>query len=280
MTGPYPPGGPPDTEATQRLPVQPGPYPGPPTAGPQQLPFQQPYADAWAATGQQYPSAPPLPAGPPPRRGPATGTVVALVLAGVVLLGLIGGGVALISNRSATPTDRAAPLDTVPVPTPPVVPTYPGLPNSEVAVSLPAVIDGHRQINNQYAQQLVGGLRRQLQTNPAFSSDADVGIYGDSGEALPAFLVAASTTDLDPELTLAGLALGMQQSAGAEPIDFKEQSPGPLGGSMRCAQSGQQFTVCLWGVEGAFGINIVYGEAIGDAAATTVRVRQAVETHS
>jgi hypothetical protein len=38
--------------------------------------------------------------------------------------------------------------------------------------------------------------------------------------------------------------------------------------------------VCLWGVEGAFGINIVYGEAIGDAAATTVRVRQAVETHS
>ena len=72
----------------------------------------------------------------------------------------------------------------------------------------------------------------------------------------------------------------MQQSAGAQGITFVDQPAGPLGGTMRCAANGQAFTVCIWGTDGAFGMNMVYNQDLAGAAATTLLVREAVEVHA
>jgi hypothetical protein len=58
-----------------------------------------------------------------------------------------------------------------------------------------------------------------------------------------------------------------------------EQPAGPLGGTMRCAEAAG-FTVCMWGVEGPFGMNMVYGQGLVQSAVTTVRMREAVEIHA
>ena len=276
MTVPHRPGGPPapDPDRTRPLAGHQPPYPGPP-----QPPYAAPYAQQYPDPAQTWAQYPPLPSGPGRRPGPSTGKLVALIVAGVVLLGAIGGGIALLSGRGATPVDLAGPGSAArPSTEAPALP-LPSGDGAVVTVALPTVIDGHQQIDNKYSRQLVDSLRRQL-ASTAGTGEPAVGIYGDTGDPTPAFLVAASTTDLDPELTLSGLALGMQQSAGAQQIDFQDQPAGPLGGSLRCAENGPTFTVCLWGVDGAFGINIVYGEALSRAAATTLRVRQAVEKHA
>ncbi len=278
---PYPPSAYPHPQAPYS---QPGnaqaAYPQQPN--PQQHPYPQP--DPWSGPGQTSVLGPPPGGRPgggrPPGRGPSTGVIVALVVAGVVFLGLIGGGIALIANRDTAPTDQAAPLDPGSPTTLPESPLLDPPTGGAVTVAMPRVIDGHTQIDNRYAKQLVDGLRKQLESNPAGTGDAVVGIFGETTDPLPAFLVAATTTDQDPELILTGVAAGMQQSAGTTQLDFVDKPAGPLGGSMRCAESTQQFTACIWGTEGAFGINIVYGEGVTKAAATTVRVRQAVEIHS
>ena len=175
------------------------------------------------------------------------------------------------TDRAATPTDTAvtSPDNTAPAIDPAVSPV--------VSVALPTTIDGHQQIDNQYAKQLAETLRQQLVATG--SDNAVVGLYGDSGQQ-PAFLVAASTTTYDSDLLLTGLAAGMQQSARAEGINFVDQPAGPLGGTMRCATNGPAFTVCIWGVDGAFGMNMVYNQDVAGAAATTLRVREAVEVHA
>jgi hypothetical protein len=280
------------------------PYPGQPFPG-QQAPYppashpQAPYPQAGYAQGP-YQQQPPYPRQPPyqqqqtyqqqppypqrqpapPRRGPSTGVIVGLVVAGVVLLGLLGGGVALLATRDGAPTGQTAPLNPGSPTAPPDGPLFTPPVGDQVTVTMPSVVDGQPQIDNRYAKELVDGLRQQLESNPAGTGQAVVGVFGKASSPLPAFLVAATATDQDPELVLSGVAAGMQQSAGAQELDFVDSPAGPLGGRMRCAENGAQFTACLWGTEGAFGINIVYGERLAEAAATTVRVRQVVEIHS
>jgi len=194
---------------------------------------------------------------------------VAFVLVGFLLLALFGGGVLMMAGASA-PGDLAAPADTVSAP---AEDASPG--ESIVTVALPTTVDGRQQIDNPYAKQLVDTMREQMAATA--SADAVVGLYANPDQS-PAFLVAASTTTYDSELLLTGMAAGMQQSA-AQGVTFVDQPAGPLGGTMRCAET-EGVTVCLWGVGGAFGMNMVYNENLADAAATTLRVREAVEIHS
>jgi hypothetical protein len=39
-------------------------------------------------------------------------------------------------------------------------------------------------------------------------------------------------------------------------------------------------TTCMWTVDGAFGMNMVFQQDLAQAAATTLRVRDAVEVHA
>ena len=284
MTRPDSWGGPPPTDAGRPWPATAA-YPNPPFPGagqpagfgPQQAyrPYPPPpYPGAWGGAGQQFPPGPPLPPAPA-GRAPTTRRILGFILSGMLLLGLVGAAIAVISNSGTTSADRAAaPTDTAP--TPGGLPSAAGV-EPVVSVSLPPTIDGHQQIDNQYAQQLAETLRQQLVATG--SDNAVVGLYGDAGQQ-PAFLVAASTTAYDSDLLLTGLAAGMQQSAGAEGINFVDQPAGPLGGTMRCATNGPAFTVCIWGVDGAFGMNMVYDQDLAGAAATTLKVREAVEVHA
>jgi hypothetical protein len=194
----------------------------------------------------------------------------------MLLLGLVGAAIMVISRSGTSSADRVAtPTDTAST-TPDGIGSAAGG-SPVVSVALPPTIDGNQQIDNQYAKQLAETLRQQLVATG--SDNAVVGLYGDAGQQ-PAFLVAASTTSYDSDLLLTGLAAGMQQSAGAEGITFVDQPAGPLGGTMRCATNGPALTVCIWGVEGAFGMNMVYNQDLAGAAATTLKVREAVEVHA
>ena len=119
---------------------------------------------------------------------------------------------------------------------------------------------------------------RQL-LEAAGSSKAVAGMYGDPGQP-PAFLVVAGTysTD-DPDLLITSMAAGIQNSLGAENLTFVDQPAGPLGGLMRCAEH-KPTAICIWAVDGAFGMNTLPEQDLTQAGATTARVREAVEIHS
>jgi len=244
-------------------PVQP-PYP----AYPQQQPYpphqqtypQHPgYANSWAKQGGPFPPAP-LPATRRPRTGPSTGKIVAFALAGILMIGLLGAAVLLVTGTRTIPglSPSAAPAATA------------------VTMSLPPVVDGHPLIDNESSRQLVDAARQQL---AAVSANPVVGMYGDPGQ-LPAFVIVAGTTTAgSPDQVLTGMAAGFQQSLGSQELNFVDQPAGPLGGTMRCAEQAPM-TTCMWTVDSAFGMNMVFQQDLAQAAATTLRVREAIETHT
>ena len=142
-------------------------------------------------------------------------------------------------------------------------------------MSLPPVVDGHPLIDNESSRQLVDAARQQL---AAVSANPVVGMYGDPGQ-LPAFVIVAGTTTAgSPDQVLTGMAAGFQQSLGSQELNFVDQPAGPLGGTMRCAEHAPM-TTCMWTVDGAFGMNMVFQQDLAQAAATTLKVREAIETH-
>jgi hypothetical protein len=271
-------GGPPFAGAQQWGPGAPHPgqpYPGqyPPPGGPR--PPYPPHPAPWPGAGQHF--APP----PPARRSGSGRRPLVLVLAGLVVLALLGGGGLLMSGAIGA-RDQAAPV--VPVSAPaanpgPAVPDAPAVEpspaGSNVTIALPPTIDGRQQLDSPFAKALVDPMREQLAATA--SADAVVGLYGNPDQS-PAFLVAASTTTYDTEQLLTGMAAGMQESAPGN-VAFVDQPAGPLGGTMRCAET-DGMSMCLWGADGTFGMNMVYNQNLADAAATTLRVREAVEKRS
>ncbi len=228
---------------------------------PHQQPYPQhpAYANSWGQQGGPFPPAP-LPAAPRPRTGSSTGKIVAFALAGILMVGLLGAAVLLATGTRTIPglTPSAAPAA------------------KAVTMSLPPVVDGHPLIDNEASRQLVDAARQQL---AAVTSDSVVGMYGDAGQ-LPAFVIIAGTTTAgNPDAVLTGMASGFQQSLGSEELNFVDQPAGPLGGTMRCAEHAPM-TTCMWTVDGAFGMNMVFQQDLAQAAATTLRVREAIETHA
>jgi hypothetical protein len=229
----------------------------------QPYPAQQAYPSAWAQPARPFPPAPIAPAAAPrPRTGPSAGRILVYALVGILMGGLLGGALLLLTGNG-----------TVPGGAPSV-----GSPAAQVVtMSLPPVVDGHPQIDDEYSRQLVDAAKQQL---AAVTPNAVVGMYGDAGQP-PAFVViAGTTTSGDPDLVLTGMAAGFQQSLGVQGLEFVDQPAGPLGGTMRCAQQ-TPMTTCMWTVDGAFGMNMVFQQQdLAQAAATTLRVRDAIEVHA
>ena len=176
------------------------------------------------------------------------------------MIGLLGAAVLLVTGTRTIPglTPSAAPAATA------------------VTMSLPPVVDGHPLIDNESSRQLVDAARQQL---AAVSANPVVGMYGDPGQ-LPAFVIVAGTTTAgSPDQVLTGMAAGFQQSLGSQELNFVDQPAGPLGGTMRCAEHAPM-TTCMWTVDGAFGMNMVFQQDLAQAAATTLKVREAIETHT
>ena len=221
---------------------------------------QQAYPNSWAAQSGPFPPAPLAPVAARPRTGTSTGKVIGITLAVLLLAGLLGGAVLLVTGRATIPgvTPSAAPAATA------------------VTMSLPPVVDGHPLIDNESSRQLVDAAKQQL---AAVSANPVVGMYGDAGQ-LPAFVIVAGTTTAgSPDQVLTGMAAGFQQSLGSGELTFVDQPAGPLGGTMRCAEH-TPMTTCMWTVDGAFGMNMVFQQDLAQAAATTLKVREAIETHT
>jgi hypothetical protein len=251
------------------------PVPGPQPPYPPYPPYppHQGYAYSWAGPSQSFPPGPP-PAGVVPRAPqaptkPSIGKLLAFGLAGLLVVGLLGGALLRLAGSSTAPAGQAAPAGTAG--------TAPSAAAPVVTMSLPPAIDGHPQIDNQYSRQLIDAERQQLQ---AISPNAVIGMYGDSGQP-PAFVVVAgtTTTSQDPDLVLTGIAAGFQNSLDSQNVVFVDQPAGPLGGKMRCAQHSPMVT-CIWSVGNAFGMNMMVEQDLAQGAATTLRVRDAIETHS
>ena len=176
------------------------------------------------------------------------------------MIGLLGAAALLVTGSRTIPglTPSAAPAATA------------------VTMSLPPVVDGHPLIDNESSRQLVDAARQQL---AAVSANPVVGMYGDPGQ-LPAFVIVAGTTTAgSPDQVLTGMAAGFQQSLGSQELNFVDQPAGPLGGTMRYAEHAPM-TTCMWTVDGAFGMNMVFQQDLAQAAATTLKVREAIETHA
>ena len=230
-------------------------------------PPQQGYPSAWAQPSRPFPPAPITPAGgfpgaPRPRTGPSAGRILVYALVGILMGGLLGGALLLLTGSGTVP-GGAPSLGSTAAPV--------------VTMSLPPVVDGHPQIDDEYSRQLVDAAKQQL---AAVTPNPAVGMYGDPGQP-PAFVViAGTTTSGDPDLVLTGMAAGFQQSLGAQGLEFVDQPAGPLGGTMRCAQQTPMLT-CMWTVDGAFGMNMVFQQQdLAQAAAATLRVRDAIEVHA
>ena len=228
----------------------------------QPYPPHQAYSNPWGQPNRPFPSAPIPPAVPRPRAKPSAGKLVALALAGFLLVGLLGGAILYITGTVAVPG---------------VTPAADSAATKVVTMSLPPVVDGHPQIDNEYSRQLVDAAKQQL---AAVTSNPVVGMYGDPGQP-PAFVIIAGTTNAgSPDMVLTGMAAGFQQSLGSQELTFVDQPAGPLGGTMRCAEHSPMAT-CMWSVDGAFGMNMVFQQDLAQAAATTLRVREAIsETHT
>jgi hypothetical protein len=242
-------------------------------------PFPSPAASPPASYQpyQSHPgySYPPDGSGPPPtavvpdaqqrRTKPFRGRLVLLsALAGLFVVALLGRG--LLTAESATAPDPVEAAGTAADQGTPVV-----------TMSLPPVIDGQPQIDNQYSREMVDSMRQEIQ---GFVPDAVIGLYGDPGQP-PAFMVMAGSVpaaSADPDLVISGFATGFQGSLG-ETVDFVDQPAGPLGGKMRCAEHPAMAT-CVWSVSGAFGVTMTFEQDLTTAAATALVVREAVETHS
>jgi hypothetical protein len=209
-----------------------------------------------------FPPAPIAPAAAPrPRTGPSAGRILVYALVGILMGGLLGGALLLLTGNGTVP--GGAPSVASPA-------------AQVVTMSLPPVVDGHPQIDDEYSRQLVDAAKQQL---AAVTPNPVVGMYGDPGQP-PAFVViAGTTTSGDPDLVLTGMAAGFQQSLGVQGLEFVDQPAGPLGGTMRCAQQ-TPMTTCMWTVDGAFGMNMVFQQDLAQAAETTLRVRDAVEVHA
>lgn len=246
--------------AQQPYPAYTQPYPQQPYPPHQQAHPQHPgYANSWGRQGGPFPPAP-LPPATRSRTGPSTGKIVAFALAGILMVGLLGAAAMLITGTRTVPglTPSAAPAA------------------AAVTMSLPPVVDGHPLIDNESSRQLVDAARQQL---AAVSANPVVGMYGDPGQ-LPAFVIVAGTTTAgSPDQVLTGMAAGFQQSLGSQELTFVDQPAGPLGGTMRCAEQ-TPMTTCMWTVDGAFGMNMVFQQDLAQAAATTLKVREAIETHA
>ena len=227
----------------------------------QSYPQQQAYSNSWGQPSRPFPSAPMAPAASRSRPKPSVGKLVALALAGFLMVGLLGGAVLYLTGTGATTG---------------VTPAAGSAATPVVTMSLPPVIDGHPQIDNEYSRQLVDAAKQQL---AAVTSNPVVGMYGDPGQP-PAFVIIAGTTNAgSPDMVLTGMAAGFQQSLGSQELNFVDQPAGPLGGTMRCAEHSPMAT-CMWSVDGAFGMNMVFQQDLAQAAATTLRVREAIETHT
>jgi hypothetical protein len=228
---------------------------------PQHQAYGNQYGNQWGPPSRSpFPAAPIPPVAPRPKA--STGKIVALAVAAFLLVGVLGGAVLLVTGKVSTPGGTPS-FGTSAAP-------------AAVTMSLPPVIDGKPQIDNEYSRQLVDAARQQL---AAVTADPVVGMYGDPGQP-PAFVIIAGTTTAgDPDLVLTGMAAGFQQSLGSQELTFVDQPAGPLGGPMRCAEHAPMAT-CMWTVDGAFGMNMVFQQDLASAAATTLRVREAIETHA
>jgi hypothetical protein len=98
---------------------------------------QQAYSNSWGQPSRPFPSAPMAPAASRSRPKPSVGKLVALALAGFLMVGLLGGAVLYLTGTGATTG---------------VTPAAGSAATPVVTMSLPPVIDGHPQIDNEYSR--------------------------------------------------------------------------------------------------------------------------------
>jgi hypothetical protein len=249
----------------QPPPVQP--YGGPPPSSyPQQYQYPQPGAPQYPQPGQPnygapygYPTGMNPVGGLPPVQKRRTGLIVALSIAGVLVLSM--AALAIIGTNQKKKEDKAVS----------------GPPRSLVA---PTASGTYKVVTGSVADRVAESMKSAMTGKAAgqgLYENAKIGIYSNPpGENPKLIFIGLSTADSPALLTsLKKSSASAQVDAaflGAGITDTQDFPVGALGGVMRCGhsqQSGATLHMCVWGDHATLGL-VLPIDASDDAAAAAI----------
>jgi hypothetical protein len=268
---------------------QPGAYPPgqaplPPPADPTAVYPTVGYDQTYAG----YPGQPPYPGQPGPA-APKRRTGLWLALGAVLLvLCLAGGafaGIAILNTADDKPTTlstgqpSAEPSQT-PAETPSASPS-PSAATSNIKVVLPAKLLGQPRVTDATLQQLADQMTEQMKNTAPDATNAVSGFYGNINKQILTMVIAVAAPVDHPSTWANGMTAGLKQSLNAG--TFHDVSPGPLGGSAKCADAkagGINIAVCLWADKGSYGVIGFYFKKVSAVKSDFVKARSQVEVRA
>jgi len=246
-------------------PVQP--YGGPPPSGyPQQYPYPQPGQSQYPQPGQPnygapygYPAGMNPVGGPPPMRKRRTGLIVALSIAGVLVLSVVA--LAIIGTNQKKKEDKAVS----------------GPPRSLVA---PTASGTYKLVTGTVADRVAESMKSAMTGKAGgrgLYDNAKIGIYSNPPGADPKLIFLGLSTADSPALreSLKRSSASAQVDAaflGAGITDAQDFPAGALGGVMRCGHtdnSGTTLHMCVWGDHATLGM-VLPIDASDDAGAAAI----------
>jgi len=223
---------------------------------------------------------------PPPPPAPKRRTGLWIGLGAVVLvLCLAGGafaGIAILNTADDKPTTlstgqpSAEPSQSAGE-TPPASPS-PSVATSNIKVVLPAKLLGQPRITDASLQQLADQMTAQLKDTSPDATGAVSGFYGNLSKQNLTMVIAVSAPILSPATWASGMTAGLKQSLNAG--TFHNVSPGPLGGSAKCADakaSNVSIALCLWADSGSYGVIGFYFKKVTAVKSDFIKARGQVE---
>jgi hypothetical protein len=197
---------------------------------------------------------PPAAAPAPPSGGGRTGGMVALVVGSVVLLlVLVGVGLAMFLRSDDEPPTPAAPTAQASAATEAEYPAR---------IELPQTLAGMSKIDDEDLNALANEIANDLKTSTE-AETAYVAYYAPAGEATKIVGVIGATGKMERPGTELDDMFSEMEVTGIEAVD-----PGPMGGHMKCGiqeSPTQRLTICGWADAGSLGLGIFLDRPMGES---------------
>jgi hypothetical protein len=156
--------------------------------------------------------------------------------------------------------------------------TEPSETASGIKVVAPARLLGQPRITEEQLTKLADQMTEQMKKSAPDATNAVSGFYGRPSKQILTMVVAVAAPIDEPSAFVTGLTTGLKTSLSTG--SFHEVSPGPLGGTAKCADakaSGVSLAVCIWADKGSFGIVGFYFKKVSAVKDDFVKARSQTE---